>query len=60
MKKFKKKNKENQFSMNSMMMDENFKNNWSQLDPTFTIYNTDYKVGSQHKRQTQKNNNVKF
>jgi len=47
-----------------MMMDEFFfkiiKNNYSQPDPTIRTCNTDHETESQHKKQTWKNNNVKF
>jgi len=38
--------------MNSMIMDIFLKTNWSQLGSTFKTYDTDYKAGPQHKRQT--------
>jgi hypothetical protein len=36
------------------------KNDWSELGLTFKIYDTNHKARSQRKRQTKKNNNVKF
>jgi hypothetical protein len=42
-----------------MMMDEIFKNNWSEPGLIFKIYDTDHEVRSQRKRQKIKYNNVK-
>jgi hypothetical protein len=47
------KNKEYQFSSNSMMMDE-IKNDRNQSGPTFKTCDVNHAVGTQHKKQTKK------
>jgi hypothetical protein len=52
-----KKNKENQFSSNSIMMDKCLKvikNDRSQLSPTFRICDTDHDTGSQRQDKHEK------